>query len=94
MARRRKIEVFARAQTPERAAQLLAVCQDLGWHGVVEVRPDAPEDISDIEARLSGAHCARTVPSERTPGRNTSCPCGSGRKYKRCCLARDALARG
>jgi tetratricopeptide (TPR) repeat protein len=23
-------------------------------------------------------------------GRNDSCPCGSGRKYKRCCLAKDA----
>jgi tetratricopeptide (TPR) repeat protein len=23
-------------------------------------------------------------------GRNQSCPCGSGKKYKRCCLARDA----
>lgn len=23
------------------------------------------------------------------PGRNDSCPCGSGRKYKRCCLALD-----
>jgi hypothetical protein len=27
------------------------------------------------------------------PGRNSPCPCGSGRKYKHCCLARDA-ARG
>jgi hypothetical protein len=23
-------------------------------------------------------------------GRNESCPCGSGKKYKRCCLGRDA----
>ena len=26
-------------------------------------------------------------------GRNERCPCGSGRKYKRCCLAKDAAAR-
>jgi hypothetical protein len=26
-------------------------------------------------------------------GRNSSCPCGSGRKYKRCCLRKDAAAR-
>lgn len=25
-------------------------------------------------------------------GRNEPCPCGSGRKYKRCCLAKDAAA--
>jgi len=24
------------------------------------------------------------------PGRNDPCPCGSGRKYKRCCAAADA----
>jgi hypothetical protein len=27
------------------------------------------------------------------PGRNDPCPCGSGKKYKRCCLATDAAAR-
>jgi hypothetical protein len=26
-------------------------------------------------------------------GRNQPCPCGSGKKYKRCCLARDQAAR-
>ena len=26
------------------------------------------------------------------PGRNDPCPCGSGRKYKRCCLEKDQLA--
>ena len=25
-------------------------------------------------------------------GRNDPCPCGSGRKYKLCCLAKDAKA--
>ena len=27
-----------------------------------------------------------------TPGRNDPCPCGSGKKYKRCCLDRDQAA--
>ena len=26
------------------------------------------------------------------PGRNDPCPCGSGQKYKRCCLEKDQLA--
>jgi tetratricopeptide (TPR) repeat protein len=26
------------------------------------------------------------------PGRNDPCPCGSGKKYKRCCLQKDQLA--
>ena len=25
-------------------------------------------------------------------GRNDLCPCGSGKKYKRCCMARDEAA--
>ena len=28
-----------------------------------------------------------------TPARNDPCPCGSGRKYKKCCLVRDEAAR-
>ncbi len=32
------------------------------------------------EYRLS-----RTVVKEKTPGRNDPCPCGSGKKYKKCC---------
>lgn len=27
------------------------------------------------------------------PGRNDPCPCGSGKKYKKCCLPRDEAAR-
>ena len=27
-------------------------------------------------------------------GRNDPCPCGSGKKYKRCCLGKDAPAPG
>ena len=30
--------------------------------------------------------------SEGKPGRNDKCPCGSGRKYKQCCLAKDEEA--
>ncbi len=31
----------------------------------------------------------KTVRRERRVGRNDPCPCGSGKKYKRCCLARE-----
>lgn len=30
---------------------------------------------------------SRTVRKEETPGRNDPCPCGSGKKYKKCCGA-------
>jgi hypothetical protein len=29
----------------------------------------------------------------RSLGRNDPCPCGSGRKYKQCCLAKDEAAQ-
>jgi tetratricopeptide (TPR) repeat protein len=32
------------------------------------------------------------VPSMAKPGRNDPCPCGSGNKYKKCCLAKDEAA--
>lgn len=28
----------------------------------------------------------RTVRRQALPGRNDRCPCGSGKKYKRCCI--------
>ncbi|MBN9244922.1 MAG: SEC-C domain-containing protein [Mesorhizobium sp.] len=37
--------------------------------------------IMDILAR-------QEAPRRRQSGRNAPCPCGSGRKYKRCCGAR------
>lgn len=30
--------------------------------------------------------------SDHKPGRNEPCPCGSGRKYKQCCLHKDEEA--
>lgn len=31
---------------------------------------------------------SKTVVKEKTPGRNDLCPCGSGKKYKKCCGAK------
>ena len=33
-----------------------------------------------------------TDPTRTHPGRNELCHCGSGRKYKHCCLAKDEAA--
>jgi uncharacterized protein len=41
-------------------------------------------------ARLRQAYAPAPRPGHRTKiGRNDPCPCGSGRKYKRCCAALD-----
>jgi hypothetical protein len=33
-----------------------------------------------------------TAQTDQRPGRNEPCHCGSGRKYKQCCLEKDNLA--
>jgi uncharacterized protein YecA (UPF0149 family) len=32
---------------------------------------------------------SKTIVKEKKIGRNEPCPCGSGKKYKRCCLKND-----
>jgi hypothetical protein len=53
-------------------------------------------DPEDIAQRLKKYHYARAgAPAVRAPprpGRNEPCPCGSGKKYKRCCGAGEAGA--
>ena len=66
--------------------QLRAVaeqCDRLGLHFIAELAPNEPEDLRDLEAALVPALPARRSP---TVGRNDPCPCGSGRKFKKCCL--------
>ncbi len=40
------------------------------------------------QMRQDLAHTKRAAPNRKRPGRNDPCPCGSGNKYKRCCLRR------
>ncbi|MDR0519029.1 MAG: SEC-C domain-containing protein [Clostridiales Family XIII bacterium] len=47
------------------------------WDGVLS--EDEREEITKEYKR------SRTVRVEKKPGRNDPCPCGSGKKYKKCC---------
>ena len=42
--------------------------------------------------RAYGTLSPMTAPAHPRPGRNEPCHCGSGRKYKHCCLAKDEAA--
>lgn len=52
--------------------------------------------VAELEAALAsdedGEAPAPLVNPNRNVGRNDPCPCGSGLKYKKCCLGRDAAA--
>lgn len=38
------------------------------------------------QMRRDAAHAKKRTSGQKRPGRNAPCPCGSGRKYKKCCL--------
>ena len=46
------------------------------------------DDVLSTDARIEIVKefkRSRTVVKEKEPGRNDPCPCGSGKKYKKCC---------
>jgi len=60
----------------------------LPWLFAEEDEPD-DEDLPDVPPPLS-AEARRSIlaaqgPPSGQPGRNAPCPCGSGKKFKRCC---------
>ena len=79
-----------RTQTEERARELLDYCIKRGWEVIVGVEPDMPEDIADLlKLRTPEPIAASRAP---LPGRNDPCLCGSGAKFKKCCLPARAGA--
>jgi SWIM/SEC-C metal-binding protein len=89
----KKRPAVVRVQTEERAHEVLGYCTERAIQVLVGVEPDKDEDLTDI-ARALGAPVP--PPAERRApekvSRNDPCPCGSGRKYKKCCLDRAASA--
>ena len=84
MARRDKPHVRGRVQTQERAAEIMALGEERGWYVTLELAPDQPEDLTDIERQLKNLPRASTAALPPTPGRNDPCSCGSGIKFKKC----------
>ena len=78
----KKHPAVLRVQTTERAEEILAFCTEHGIQAIVGVEPDKSEDITDIERALLAREPARSAPKV---GRNEPCPCGSGKKFKKCC---------
>ncbi|MGD0918621.1 MAG: PBPRA1643 family SWIM/SEC-C metal-binding motif protein [Thermodesulfobacteriota bacterium] len=77
-----KRPAVARVKSQKRAEEILSICSKHGWKVIVGVEPNKPEDISDVERLLNPPETAK---AQVKTGRNDPCPCGSGKKYKRCC---------
>jgi len=73
-----------RVRTQDRADELLDLCSRHDWHLIAGVEPNADEDITDVLKLLHPENFTRRVGHQ--PRRNEPCPCGSGAKYKKCCL--------
>jgi len=69
-------------QTEERLKEVSSIFEENGWKYVIELEPDKPEDITDLEILLNPP---KPKIAENKVGRNAPCPCGSGKKYKKCC---------
>ena len=69
-------------RTEERVKELESVFEENGWKYKIELAPENPEDITDLEILLNPI---KTRVAEEKVGRNEPCPCGSGKKYKKCC---------
>ncbi|MDZ7580965.1 MAG: PBPRA1643 family SWIM/SEC-C metal-binding motif protein [Deltaproteobacteria bacterium] len=77
-----KRPAVVRVQTEERMQEVALIFEENGWKYTIGLEPEKPEDISDLEILLNPPKTRRI---EKKIGRNAPCPCGSGKKYKKCC---------
>ena len=66
----------------QEAEEIMKLCDERGWTVVAGIDPSKARDVSDIERLLNPPTVKYT---EQKTGRNEPCPCGSGKKYKKCC---------
>jgi len=62
--------------------EVKAQFKEKGWRYTIELEPDKPEDITQLELLLNPP---QPKIAEKKIGRNDPCPCGSGKKHKKCC---------
>jgi len=94
----KKMPVRFRVQTEERLREIASICEQNGWKFVGEFGPGEPEDISEVEyllnprdftsqPRMGHSNRMTAVRDQPKIGRTAPCPCGSGLKYKKCCMS-------
>jgi SWIM/SEC-C metal-binding protein len=69
-------------QTKKRLNEVTAQFKEKDWKYTIELEPDKPEDTTQLELLLNPP---RPKIAEKKIGRNDPCPCGSGKKHKKCC---------
>ncbi|MBN2524778.1 MAG: SEC-C domain-containing protein [Deltaproteobacteria bacterium] len=69
-------------QTDARKAECEAICRENKWAFEITLDADAPEDISALDILRNPILPTKVAPKT---GRNDPCPCGSNKKFKKCC---------
>jgi SWIM/SEC-C metal-binding protein len=69
-------------KTEKRLNEVAAQFKEKGWKYTIELEPDKPEDTTQLELLLNPP---QPKIAEKKIGRNDPCPCGSGKKHKKCC---------
>ncbi len=69
-------------KTKKRMKEVAKIFEKNGWKYTIGLEPDKPEDITALERLLNPP---KPKIAEKKVGRNEPCPCGSGKKYKKCC---------
>jgi hypothetical protein len=73
-----------RVRSMEEAERVIRFCTSQGLKADAIINPDKPLDLSDLKtiARLYRRKADKISPNHR-------CPCGNGKKYKKCCWSKD-----
>jgi SWIM/SEC-C metal-binding protein len=70
-------------KTDEKREEMRKLFKEKGWSERTKVKPNLDEDLKDLERLMV---IGETKVNEINLGRNEPCFCGSGKKYKKCCL--------
>ncbi|MBV5344213.1 MAG: SEC-C domain-containing protein, partial [Rhodoferax sp.] len=81
--------LMLRVQSEDRAYFVAATCAKHGWEYIMEIAPYEREDLGDLDQVVTPVAPVRSAKVER----NGPCPCGSGKKYKKCCGSATADTR-
>ena len=77
-----KKPAIVNVQNEERLKEIASIFEENGWKYTIGLEPDKPEDIADLERLLNPP---KPKIAEKKVERNEPCPCGSGKKFKKCC---------
>lgn len=79
----KKCPIYVRVASHEQLRVVADQCAQLDLHFIAELSPDHPPDLEQFERAINPPQPVKT---QMCVGRNDPCPCGSGRKFKKCCI--------